>query len=198
MRKFVSIVLFSTLILSVVTGIVLYIMPHGRVAYWTGWRLFGLGKDQWEAVHIVFAFGMAFSGFYHLYLNWKPFKRYLPSKALFAAALGTLTLFILAVKNLPPVSFITNLEETIKRSWERNLPHPPLPHTELLTLQQISKRFGIPLEELMTRAKKHGIKKSSPNITLKDLAKKLKTTPAEAFYLIVGQKSPLKPQKIFP
>ncbi len=200
MRKFVSIALFFTLVLSVVTGIVLYIMPHGRVAYWTGWRLFGLGKDQWEALHIVFAFGMAFSGLYHLYLNWKLFKRYLPSKAFFAVALGTLTLFILAVRNLPPVSFVTDLEETIKRSWEKDFSQPPFPHAELLTLHQISERFGFPLEELMARAKERGIKKVSPNITLKDLAKKLGTTPADAFYLIVGrqQKSLIESQKISP
>ncbi len=30
-----------------VTGIVLYIVPQGRIAYWTLWSFLGLSKDQW-------------------------------------------------------------------------------------------------------------------------------------------------------
>ena len=29
-----------------VTGIVLYIVPQGRIAYWTHWSLAGLDKEQ--------------------------------------------------------------------------------------------------------------------------------------------------------
>ena len=36
------------------TGIVLYIVPHGRVAYWTLWSLAGLEKDQWAGIHMTF------------------------------------------------------------------------------------------------------------------------------------------------
>ena len=32
---------------------VLYIEPHDRVAYWTEWRLLGLGKQHWDGVHAL-------------------------------------------------------------------------------------------------------------------------------------------------
>jgi hypothetical protein len=36
------------------TGIVLYIVPQGRIAYWTLWSFLGLNKEQWGDVHIMF------------------------------------------------------------------------------------------------------------------------------------------------
>ncbi len=188
MRKFVSSILFFTLVLILITGIILYIMPHGRIAYWTGWKLFGLNKDQWEAVHITFGFLMSFLALYHLFLNWKSFKKYVVSRSFAIAGIFSLVLIIIAIKNLPPVNYIMSLEESIKSSWEKNLEKPPVPHAELFTLRKISRRFNIPLKELILRAKKLGAQDISPDTSLKELAKKLHTTPAKVFHLIIEEK----------
>ncbi len=83
MKKIISLGLLFTFLLGVITGIVLYIMPHGRIAYWNDWRLLGLNKDQWEALHIVFTFLMVFLGVLHLFINWNIFKNIYPQNNLY-------------------------------------------------------------------------------------------------------------------
>ena len=39
-------VTWSFLVLTI-TGLVLYIVPQGRIAYWVHWSLLGLEKEQW-------------------------------------------------------------------------------------------------------------------------------------------------------
>lgn len=36
-----------------VNGIVLYVVPQGRIAYWVHWSLVGMEKEQWGWVHSV-------------------------------------------------------------------------------------------------------------------------------------------------
>ncbi len=52
---------------AIVTGIVLYVVPQGRVAYWTDWHLISLAKDVWSNIHIVFGAIFIVSGVLHLY-----------------------------------------------------------------------------------------------------------------------------------
>jgi hypothetical protein len=60
----------------------LYISPPGRVANWTDWRLFGLGKSEWQQQHIIFSFAFAILSLFQLFIiNWKPFLCYLKTKA---------------------------------------------------------------------------------------------------------------------
>lgn len=52
MRKITSLTATLSFVLTVVTSIILYIVPHGRVAYWSDWRMWGLNKTQWGDIHI--------------------------------------------------------------------------------------------------------------------------------------------------
>ena len=70
-RAFVSLLLTCSFFVLLVTGIVLYITPQGRVAHWTGWTIAGLGKEQWSAVHIVISLLFLTSAALHLYFNWR-------------------------------------------------------------------------------------------------------------------------------
>ncbi len=122
LRKYISLFLFYTLIAIIISGIVLYIMPHGRIAYWTDWRFLGLDKDQWDALHTIFGFLMIFFGIWHVILNWKSIVRYLKGKAgiltskeflittfiVLIAGVGTLT-------NLPPFKTVIDIGEKIKK-----------------------------------------------------------------------------------
>jgi hypothetical protein len=50
--------MFVSFILVGITSIILYIVPHGRVAYWADWHLLGLTKTEWGNLHInVLTFG---------------------------------------------------------------------------------------------------------------------------------------------
>jgi hypothetical protein len=63
-----------------VTGVILYIVPHGRIAYWSDWRLFGLSKEEWGDIHVNLGLLFLLSIFLHLYFNWKPILLYLRNK----------------------------------------------------------------------------------------------------------------------
>ena len=61
----------------VLTSIILYLMPQGRVAYWADWRLLGLSKEQWGALHLNMGVLFILSLLLHLYYNWQPLLNYL-------------------------------------------------------------------------------------------------------------------------
>jgi hypothetical protein len=51
-RALTSLCSLVSFLLLVFIGMILYIEPHGRVAYWIKWNLMGLEKDQWGNIHI--------------------------------------------------------------------------------------------------------------------------------------------------
>jgi hypothetical protein len=51
------------------SGVLLYITPRGRVANSTGWTMFGLSKQDWQAIHLNFAVMLLIVVALHLYLN---------------------------------------------------------------------------------------------------------------------------------
>jgi len=55
-----------------VTGIAAYIVPQGRIAYWTDWHFLGLSKVQWGNIHIISSLLFIVAGSFHIWFNWKP------------------------------------------------------------------------------------------------------------------------------
>ncbi len=193
MRHWISLFLFYATVLVILTGLVLYFMPPGRVAYWTDWRFLGWDKDQWESIHILFGFLMIVLAGWHLYLNWKPFKRYLgslksPRGAFISVTLATVLLLALSVKDLPPASWLMALRAHLKASWGQPPVPPPIPHAELLSLEALLKREKIPAEKALPFLKKHGIKVPSIQMSLKELARINRTTPADLYLLLLKSK----------
>jgi len=64
----------------IVSGIILYIAPPGRIAKWTSIPIIGLEKYQWQALHTIFTFLFIIANGFHLFFNWKPFLSYLSNK----------------------------------------------------------------------------------------------------------------------
>ena len=81
MRRIAALTIMLAFVVMIFTGVVLYIVPQGRVAYWAGWMLFGLGKEQWGAVHTTMGLLMLISGVFHIVYNWKPIVNYLRNRA---------------------------------------------------------------------------------------------------------------------
>jgi len=77
LRKITSLTMFLSFLLLIVTSIVLYVVPHGRIAYWSDWRFMGLTKTLWGDVHINLGVLFLVSGLLHLYYNWKPMVTYM-------------------------------------------------------------------------------------------------------------------------
>ena len=81
MRKATSLTLLISFIPLILTSVILYIAPEGRVAYWADWHLLGLSKTQWSDIHINLGFLFLAAGLIHLWLNWRPILAYLKNKA---------------------------------------------------------------------------------------------------------------------
>jgi len=80
-RKTTSLTMLISFVLLVLTSVILYIVPQGRVAYWPDWHLWGLSKTQWGNLHINLGFLFLLAGFLHLFYNWKPMMAYMKNKA---------------------------------------------------------------------------------------------------------------------
>ncbi len=189
LRKFVSLMLLYSLLVMLITGTVLFIMPHGRVAYWTGWTFLGLNKDQWDNLHIIFGFLMLFFGFWHLLLNWRAITGYFKTGHFVASTLLTLFVAFGSVTNLPPFKNFIDFGEKIKNSWPKPATMPPAPHAELFPLSKVAKMVGFEPSEAVNLLRKKGLKVPSPNSTLKEIANLNKITPARVYQILLNSSS---------
>ncbi|MFC1543486.1 DUF4405 domain-containing protein [Candidatus Neomarinimicrobiota bacterium] len=53
-KAFTSFAIAFAFLISSVLGIILCVVPQGRIANWTSWTLLGLEKEQWGAIHTLF------------------------------------------------------------------------------------------------------------------------------------------------
>jgi hypothetical protein len=188
-----------------ISGIVLYIMPHGRVAYWTGWRFLGLDKDQWDSFHTIFGFLMIFFGIWHVILNWKSIVNYLKGKAGILTSkesfVTTIVIFIVAagtIASVPPFRTVMDVGDKIKNSWPKPKTMPPAPHTELFPLKKVAQMVGLSPQEAIDILKSKGIKVESSDEILKEIAAKNNTTPARIYEILSGMSKKAKESRFQP
>ncbi len=80
LRRFTSLCITFSFLVMTYTGVMLFIVPQGKIAYWTNWELFGLSKTQYGSLHVTFMVLFLVGMVLHLYLNWKPLMQYLKNK----------------------------------------------------------------------------------------------------------------------
>jgi ribosomal protein L20 len=196
LRSFVSLFLMFSFAILLFTGIILFITPPGRVAHWTGWKMLGLGKEQWGAVHIAFSICVIIASILHLYLNIKPMMNYFKDRVTkkftfrldwFAACILCIAIFAGAVAAIPPFSSIMDVNHDIKFSWEKPSEKAPIPHAETLTLADLAKKADLDLDSMLKNLKKAEITPAKAETVLKQLAKKYKMTPNQVFRIATGQ-----------
>ena len=196
LRGFFSLLLFCSFTLLLISGIVLYITPKGRVAHWTGWTLLGLGKEDWSAIHITLTVVVLIASGFHLYYNWGIFWGYITRKA--QGSLNLKREMILAIAlcvitvagtlfNVPPFGTIIQWNDDIKDYWEARAEAPPIPHAEILTIEQLAFEVGMPLEEVIERLSAAGVSVDDPLITVERLAIAHGMTPSGLFDIIQPQ-----------
>jgi hypothetical protein len=163
------------------TGIMLYIVPKGKIAYWANWKMFGLTKTQYADIHITMMMLFLVVTIWHIYYNWKPLISYIKNETkqitflkkelLIAVALnvifvaGTLT-------GLQPFKTVLDINEDIKNYWEKEYGSPPFGHAEEASLQSFSQRMGINVESAMAQLKEQNIAVESKSQLLLDIAEK--------------------------
>ena len=205
-RGLVAFIVFGGFTVMTVTGLILFVMPPGRVAYWTNWALMGLEKSDWTAVHIVFSLLFVLAGLIHLFFNWKPFKHYLVEKlaghlSLRAESLiGTAAVGVILVGTLfawPPFSWIINLNEMFKDSWaEAGWAEPPFGHAEDVSLKVLGMRTGMEPRAMLEALRDAGYGVDDPSQRVQDIATANGVSPARLWAAITERVEPTKPEPV--
>ncbi len=189
-RKAISLTALWAFVLLILTSIILYIVPAGRVAYWADWRLWGLTKTQWGELHINLGVLLLAAVGLHIYLNWKPILSYMKTKTrqlrIFTRDFNVAMAVALAVMSgtylgLPPFSTVIAVSNAIKDAAAEKYGEPPYGHAELATLKTFSARMGWNLNESLQRLKKNGYPADDPQMTLLDVAVKQGVAPQQVF-----------------
>lgn len=196
-RAFASVLAAVSFIAMTFTGVILFVVPPGRVANWTGWTLMGLSKHQWIGLHVWFSNLFVVASILHVYLNWKPLVNYFKDKASKAFALRgewaaavvvSAAVFAFTLAEVAPFSSLLDWNERIKHSWETPSERAPIPHAELLTLSELAKQApDVDLDTMLSNLKAKGIEVDSPNVVLGDLAEAWKMTPMQLYDLALGR-----------
>lgn len=203
-RGLVAFAVFGGFSVMTVTGLILFITPPGRIAYWTNWALFGLEKEGWTAVHIVFSLLFVLAGLTHLFFNWKPFKHYLVAKlaghmrfraeaAVAAAAVGVVLAGTLLA--WPPISWITDLNESLKGAWaEAGWAEPPFGHAEDVSLKVLGIRTGLEPRAMLEALRDAGYTVEQPGQKVAHIAEANDVSPALLWAAITARVQPAAPE----
>lgn len=193
-RAFASLCAAVSFILLCFTGIILYLEPQGRVAYWIKWDLLTLEKDQWGNIHIYAGFLLLIAGGFHIYYNWKSLIKYLSGRIesalrykreLAISCAVFIWIVVSGIWSLPPLSYVTDLGETIKNSWVTSPElEPPFGHAELVSLQTFCKKQRIPLDQAVLELRNAGFTVDSPQITLAQIAESKQTSGMGVYSVI--------------
>jgi len=183
---------FSFIVMSL-SGILLFIVPQGRIAEWTEWRMLGLAKSQWGDIHITTSLMFLIAGAYHIALNWRTLVNYFTTKREKGlmmqrelAISGVVTVFCIAgaVYQVPPLSYVLTLNNTIKQAWIVDKDHePPMGHAELLTMPSFTKKLQMDMGQVTAVLQQNGITFNDTE-SLAVIAKRHGTSPVKLYQMI--------------
>ncbi len=193
LRKTTSLTTLLSFILLLATSIILYVTPQGKIAFWANWKIFGLGKEEWGALHTNLGFLFIIAGIIHTLLNWKPIVAYLKNKAqqvkVFTADFNmalAITLFItlFTLFDLPPVNAVQTFGESIKTAAAATYGEPPYGHAEASPLQAFCKRTGLDLDAALEALGKANLKAVSAQATLAEIAQANGMAPQQVYEIM--------------
>jgi len=186
-RGFITFLTGLSFLIMTITGIVLYFVPHGRIAYWVDWKFIALTKTDWDNMHIVSSIVFAAAGIYHIYYNWKALVNYIVSKVshglrlkkeLYIASAISLFVIIGSIYMIPPVNYIVEFSGFLKDSWVSSKEYePPFGHAEELSLKVFTKKMNINLDGALQELKEQNITVNDTKASLKDIARANNTNP---------------------
>ncbi len=193
-RSLISLLTLAGFIIMGTTGIILFITPAGRIAYWTDWTCLGLDKTQWGNIHIVSSLVFLLAGIVHTWLNWKPLKGYLAGRraqgfriSRETAIAGALAVFLIvgAALELPPLGSFLQFNASVKDSWIVNDDYePPFGHAEMLSLKGFAKKMDLDLDDSIETLQAAGINIARVDDSLEKIARENKTSPMEIYRII--------------
>lgn len=199
LRKTTSLTALMAFITLTVTGVVLYLVPQGRVAYWSEWRLWGATKESWAALHILLSLLFFLAALTHIVLNWRPILFYLKDSSRkvrvitpdFLIAFGLTTAFTVgSLAVWAPFRWVMDLNARVKDQASRTHGEPPYGHAEQSSLKTLSERVGLDLPKAISLLEARQLKHAGPEDRLQDIAKRNHMSPQEVFTVIKAAEKP--------
>lgn len=198
MRKITSMILLTSLFVLTVNSVVLYIVPEGRIAYWSNWAFLGLTRQEWVDQHLTVGVLFLVAGVLHISYNWTSILAYLKNKArelkVFTPSFSIGVLVTLAVAagtylHLPPMRTLINISSAIKDSGARKYGIPPYGRAELSSLKEFARKERLDQDKSLELLKAAGVQVESAGESLKAIAAKNDLSPQQVYEII-------KPAKI--
>jgi hypothetical protein len=192
-KTFTSFLLVLTFLTLTLSGVMLFLSPPGRVAHWTNWTLVGLGKEEWGALHILMAIVFLVGSLFHLLkFNWKIFFHYLKRKRhgtqhrleMFASIALFVLVLVGTLEQIPPFTSVIAFHEEIKGYWENESGSPPVPHMELMNINEIASSVGVSSREVIEKLNRQGFSVSSEDQTLQSIAAAGGLSPRDLYALL--------------
>jgi len=165
LRKIASLTSFLSFAIMLVTSVILYIVPHGRVAYWADWAFLGLSKDQWGDIHITVGTLFVLVLLLHVWLNWKLLVAYMKNQAreltimtrpMIISVVVTLFVVVGTLFGLPPMQQVLDFSASIKDTAVETYGNPPYGHAEQSSLKKFCGHLGFEVEEALAVLHKAG------------------------------------------
>ena len=197
-RKLISLIALFSFCVMAFTGIVMFLAPQSRIAYWSGWELFGLSKRDYDAIHSTFMLLFLTSVVWHTVLNWRPLLDYLKNgskklfvfspELLFALAISALFFMGTLWRSIPFDQYL-GLGSVAKRYWETSMGSPPWTPADATPLTRFchgmedverytaQRSVSIDCGEALAALRRVGISVEDPSQPLDDIAAANGTTP---------------------
>ncbi len=211
-RKLVSLLALLSFCVMAYTGIVMFLAPQSRIAYWSGWELFGLSKRDYDAVHSTFMLLFLTSIVWHTVLNWKPLTEYLKNGAKklviftpeFTLATVICVLFVVGtVSKSTPFERYLGIGSVAKNYWEETLGAPPWAPADATPLGRFChgmedverfstrRQISIDCDKVLAALRQAGITVEDTSQPLDDIAAANATTPKALADLVMSIARPV-------
>jgi uncharacterized protein DUF4405 len=197
-RSMTTFLVSAAFLLCAVTGIVLFIVPQGRIANWVDWQLIGLLKEEWAQIHIVFGLLFLIFGIIHLYpYNWPTFKAYLakrtkgrldykrPKKEIIFASVIAVLLVAGSITKVPPISYLFDFNDWTKGSWVISAEYePPFGHAEEFSLTGFAKKMNMELQPAVAELRENGLEFENAKQSIGEIARANGVSAMDVYLLI--------------
>lgn len=190
-RKIASLTSFLSFIITLLTSVVLYIVPHGRTAYWADWRFWGLSKEQWGDIHITVGTLFLVALLLHIWLNWKPLVAYMKNQArelvvmtkpMIVSVVLTMFVTVGTLFGWPPMQQVLDFGMKIKEEATETYGNPPYGHAEQSPLKKFCGFLGFNVDDALVALKKAGYEGNiTPQTPIMDIARVKGVSPQHVY-----------------
>lgn len=195
-RGFASLASGFAFLAVVISGVVLYATPRGRVANWTDWTALGLDKEQWGDLHTVAGILLFLVILLHVFFNFRILLGYFCSRRsrphprlreLLVASVLTAVIVVGTIAEWPPFRAVESFNTSIKDHWEEKAAdraaRVPSTWVQEANLPSFAAWAGTPFEKMMEAFEEAGYPVEDPLMSINEFARHHGVSSEELFGL---------------